>query len=388
MDIRKELPIEYVDDQQKLQNCEKHLSKTPAFSFDLEFDNNHFSYGITLCLIQISTADRCFVIDTLQPLDLSDLFRVFENKSILKICFSPDQDLKLLRSLNCRPQNIFDVAVAGKLLNEPASGLGAILESRLQVSVNKKFQKSNWGKRPLSEEQIKYSSDDVIHLIRLKEVFEKEAQQKGILPWLREENESLDSFEEETKSADDFLTRKDREAFSDHTLYALNELLRYAHALGKRINKPVGWLINKQLLVDLIRNRLSIDELPTIRGIHPTFKDPDFKSLFLKTIEAADSKNLSKRSHNPKPGFEQQREMYRQKSLAEVVRANTFYPIKKVIAERYGEFASDFIFGDSQISPLIKGKTKIPDLKMKYRIDLISSIGSELGIDLSAYRRP
>lgn len=385
MDIRKNIPIEYVDDQQKLLNCEKHLSEYPEFSFDLEFDNNHYSYGITLCLIQISTADRCFVIDTLQPLGLPGLYRIFENKSIQKVCFSPDQDLILLRSLNCKTQNIFDVAVAAKLLNTPSTGLGSVLESRLQVMLDKKLQKSNWSKRPLSKEQIEYSANDVMHLITLRNMFLKEAKQKGILPWLNEENEFLDTFAPDEKSPDDFLNRKDKESFSEQTLFALNELLKYAHALGKKINKPVGWLISKDLLMDLIRQRISIQEISGLKGLHPQFKSPDFKQHYEKVMQEADRKGLSKKSQNPKPSFEQRQETQRQKSLAETVKVNTFHPIKKVISERYGEFAAEFILGESLIGQLAMKKNRLSGLKMKYRMELISSVARELGIDLSAY---
>jgi ribonuclease D len=385
MHSKKEIPIEYVDDQQKLQHCEKHLSEASEFSFDLEFDNNHYSYGINLCLIQISTAERCFVIDTLQPLDLSGLFRIFENKAIQKICFSPDQDLLLLSSLNCKPQNIFDVAVAAKLLNTSSSGLGSVLESKLQVTLDKKLQKSNWSKRPLSKEQIEYSANDVMHLITLRNMFRAEAEQKGILDWLTEENEFLDSISPEIKEQDDFLNRKDKESFSEHTLFALNELLKYAHALGKKINKPVGWLINKQILIDLIRDRLSFQEMTGLRGIHPSFKSPDFKEHFDKVLRETENKGLSRKSPNPKPTFEQQQEKLRQKALAETIKANTFYPIKKVISERHGEFAAEFIFGESHINQLISGKIRMQGLKMKYRIELINSVARELGIELKSY---
>ncbi len=385
MEIKRDIPIEYIDDQQKLEECEKHLSQCSEFSFDLEFDNNHYSYGITLCLIQISTTEKCFIIDPLKGLDLSGLLGLFENKAIQKVCFSPDQDLMLLRSMNCKAKNIFDVAVAAKLLNSPASGLGSVLENRLQVTLDKKLQKSNWSKRPLSKEQIEYSANDVIHLITLRNMFREEAEQKGILPWIEEENEFLETFSPEQKDPDDFLNKKDKESYSEHTLFALNELLKYAHALGKRINKPVGWLINKQLLADLIKNRLSFHEMAGLSGIHPSFKGHEFKQHFEKVMREADSKGLSKRSPNPKPSFEQRQETFRQKTLAEAVKTKIFHPIKTVISERYGEFAAEFIFGEPYMNQLASGKIRIPGLKMKYRIELIRSIARELGIDLSTY---
>lgn len=386
MEIKKILPIEYIDEQQKLQSCEQHLNKNSEFSFDLEFDNNHYSYGITLCLIQISTTDRCFVIDTLKTLDLSGLLKVFENKTIQKICFSPDQDLMLLRSLNCKTQNIFDVAVAAKLLNTPSSGLGSVLESRLQVTLDKKLQKSNWSKRPLTKEQIEYSANDVMHLITLKNIFLEEAKQKNILDWMNEENAFLDTFSPEIKDPVDFLNKKDKESYSEHILFALNELLKYAHALGKKINKPVGWLISKDLLIDLIRNRISIDGIGVLKGLHPQFKSLEFKQHYENVMREVESKGLARKSPNPKPSFEQRQESFRQKALAEEVKVKTFYPIKKIIIERYGEFAAEFIFGEQHMNQLASGKIRMPGLKMKYRISLINSMAEELGIDLSGYR--
>ena len=91
--------IEYIDTVDGFNAAIKHLLSADSVAFDLEFDSSRYSYGFTLCLVQICTKERCFVIDPFKIKDLKPLFAILEDPSILKIAHSGDQDLRLLHSL-------------------------------------------------------------------------------------------------------------------------------------------------------------------------------------------------------------------------------------------------------------------------------------------------
>ncbi|MFN4152481.1 MAG: ribonuclease D, partial [Candidatus Sericytochromatia bacterium] len=119
--------IEYINNNKLLDSCIKYLSSVNSFAFDLEFDHYRFSYGFNLCLIQIATDKRCFVIDPISKIDLNPLFDLFEDEKILKIVHSSGEDLRLLNQMNCYPKNLFDTDIVTKFLNYDLTSLSAML---------------------------------------------------------------------------------------------------------------------------------------------------------------------------------------------------------------------------------------------------------------------
>ncbi len=58
-------------------------------------------------------------------------------------------------------------------------GLDSVLEEKLGITLDKKYQKANWGKRPLSPEMLNYARLDTHHLLALRECLQTELQERG-----------------------------------------------------------------------------------------------------------------------------------------------------------------------------------------------------------------
>jgi ribonuclease D len=82
-----------------------------------------------------------------------------------------------------------------RVLGYPRDGLDGLLKEKFNVQVNKKYQKADWGKRPLSAEQINYARLDTHYLHPLKEMLEAELEQKGLLQLAREDFERASDVE-------------------------------------------------------------------------------------------------------------------------------------------------------------------------------------------------
>ena len=83
----------YIDTLTALETCSNELLKETTIAVDTEM---HPYHGY-LCLIQISTSDKNFIIDTmvLNPKSLQALKQVFENETITKL-FCGDDDYRLV----------------------------------------------------------------------------------------------------------------------------------------------------------------------------------------------------------------------------------------------------------------------------------------------------
>jgi ribonuclease D len=73
-------------------------------------------------------------------------------------------------------ENLFDTMWASRILGVKRVGLANILEERYGAMLNKKHQKANWCKRPLSPSQLSYAQSDTHYLHRLRDDLAQELQ--------------------------------------------------------------------------------------------------------------------------------------------------------------------------------------------------------------------
>ena len=66
--------------------------------------------------------------------------------------------------------NLFDTMSAARSLGWPQVGLAAILDPHFGVTMNKKYQRADWGRRPLTPEQLDYARLDTHYLVALRDL--------------------------------------------------------------------------------------------------------------------------------------------------------------------------------------------------------------------------
>ena len=103
------------------------------------------------------------------------------------ILHASTQDLPCLRELGLNPTKLFDTELAGRLVGLPRVGLGALVESLLDVGLAKEHSAQDWSIRPLPEDWLNYAALDVELLIELRNEIEKLLIDKKKLEWAHEE---------------------------------------------------------------------------------------------------------------------------------------------------------------------------------------------------------
>lgn len=160
-------PPVYVDDDRSLARLAERLESQRAFALDTEA-NPLFAYRERLCLIQISIPGRDYLVDPLRDLDLALLSAAFADPGIIKVAHDAEFDiLTLKRAHPFEFAGLFDTKVAAASLGIRQVGLAALLRERFGVTLDKRYQRSDWGKRPLSEGQLDYARLDTHHLLEL-----------------------------------------------------------------------------------------------------------------------------------------------------------------------------------------------------------------------------
>ncbi len=165
-----------VNTEEAFQRLERVLQTHSLIALDTESNNCH-SYAPRICLVQfaVSTslsngADSTGFVFLLDPrkLDLRRLSPYFADPNKLFLFHSAANDLgQLWQEYRITIANLFDTQVAARLIGMKRTALSTILELEFEIEQSKSAQTSDWGRRPLSDAQIRYASQDVIHLIPL-----------------------------------------------------------------------------------------------------------------------------------------------------------------------------------------------------------------------------
>lgn len=260
----------------ELAGLMQHLLASPRLAVDTE-SNSFYAYHERLCVLQISTAHADYVIDTFPAGDLSPLAEVFANPGIEKIFHAAQEDIRLLkRTLGCPVENIFDTMVAARIAGWKEVGLAACLKNHFHVILNKKLQRSDWGRRPLSREQIEYAAKDTHWLVRLRELLHQELLRLGRLEEALEQFNHIAQVETPRKEFDPEAFRKLKGAreLDPRGLAVLRELFLYREERARAINRPVFMVLPDLLLIRLGKiHPQDHAHLKSIPGVTPFILD-------------------------------------------------------------------------------------------------------------------
>lgn len=185
--------VEVVTTGARLAAVVESAIRQPRVAVDLE-SNGFFRYPERVCLVQLATQDAVHVIDPLSIDDPAPLGRLLADPSVGKIFHSADYDIRSLdRDWGFRIRGLFDTGIAAAFVGSEKLGLAAVLKEYIDVEVSKekRLQRADWSRRPLTDEMLRYAAQDVIHLARLKAILDGKLARLGRTAWVREEIDRL-----------------------------------------------------------------------------------------------------------------------------------------------------------------------------------------------------
>ncbi|HTP66642.1 MAG TPA: HRDC domain-containing protein [Geobacteraceae bacterium] len=265
---------EIVATQAALKALIPRLAREPLLAVDLEADSLHH-YQEKVCLIQISTPGESLIIDPLALADLSPLAPLLANPAKRKVFHGADYDIRSLhRDFGIEVCNLFDTMIACQFLGEKELGLAAVLFKRFGVELDKRYQKADWSKRPLSAEMIEYAVRDTSLLIELYCLLAEELRAKGRMAWVEEESQLLAGVRAGSREADTlFLRFKGAARMEPRTLSVLEKLLHFRDGLARERDLPPFKILGSETLRQLAEEKPHRPvDLEGIAGLSPGFR--------------------------------------------------------------------------------------------------------------------
>ena len=118
-----------------------------------------------------ATLDRIFLIDPTRGLDISPLSDLLADPDIETVVHAGWQDLQLFYQRTGHvPANVFDVQLAAGFAGLSASlAYGKLVQELTGVELEKGEAYTDWCRRPLTDNQLRYAADDVRYLVAVRD---------------------------------------------------------------------------------------------------------------------------------------------------------------------------------------------------------------------------
>ena len=279
---------EHITTSEQLHDFCERAAKSSIIGFDTEFVSEN-RYRPELCLLQVAIDGDLAIIDTLAVRDVTPFWRVLVQGDHVTIAHAAREEfLFCFRACDQQPKNLFDVQLAAGFigLDYPAS-YGNLISRLLGSNIDKGETRTDWRKRPLSNSQIEYALQDVIHLEPLYRKISQRLDEMGRIEWLEEEIQQwLDNLER-SETHPQWHRVSGISNLNRGALNIVREVWKWRESEAKQRNRSPKRVLPDDLLVEIAKRGTSdMKRLKAIRGLENRIAGGTLKPLSY-TIEQA-----------------------------------------------------------------------------------------------------
>ncbi|WP_439888080.1 ribonuclease D [Pseudomonas sp. MBLB4123] len=261
----------------------------PFVALDTEFMRVDTFYPIA-GLLQVGTGERAYLIDPLQIADWRPFAALLEDPAVVKVLHACSEDLEVFQRLTgSLPTPLFDTQLAAGYLNLGFSmGYSRLVQAVLNIELPKGETRSDWLQRPLSDTQISYAAEDVLHLAEIYAALQQRlSPQKNA--WVLEDGaELVANLGREIDPDELYREAKLAWKLSRQQLAVLRVLCAWRERQARARNQPRNRIIREHSLWPLARTQPdNLVALARIEDMHPKTVRQDGETLLQLIEEAA-----------------------------------------------------------------------------------------------------
>lgn len=268
------------------------LLEADRYAIDTEFHRER-TYFPQVALVQLTAGDEIWLVDPLE-VDLGPLAKVLDGDGLCLI-HAGSQDLEVL-DLVCgtAPTRIFDTQIAAGFVGVSSGSLAALVNQFLGVHLPKGDRLTDWLRRPLTDDQLRYAASDVEHLHGLTDAIETQLGELDRLDWVGEECRLLLDRPRGRRVPEDAILRiKEARNLSGESFQVGASIAAWRERRAAEANIPV-----RQVLSDLgvvaIAQRIpsSVKQLKSLRGVEQRHLKNGADTEILTAVRAARTMEL------------------------------------------------------------------------------------------------
>ncbi|WP_224797171.1 ribonuclease D [Idiomarina abyssalis] len=253
-----------VTETQELERLCQQAKEAGWFAIDSEFVRER-TYYAQLGLLQIYANGTTAVVDPLAGIDLEPLWELIADDSVETVLHAGGEDIELFfqQSNGRQPNRIFDSQIAAGFCGLGDSmGYARLVDALFDgVELDKSLSRTNWLKRPLSEEQLDYAAADASYLAVMYPYLKALCEEKGCLDIVYEESQI--QVRKRTQSWPDdllYLAVGNAWQLNARQLGALKILTPWRLHKARERDIPLGFIAKDGVLLELARRMPKSDE--------------------------------------------------------------------------------------------------------------------------------
>jgi len=245
----------FIDNEASLSELCKTLKSSSWLAVDTEFERVN-TYYPELCLIQVSNGSTHAIVDPISINNLEAFYDLLYRESIIKIFHSAHQDLEIFFHIKGSvPKPLFDTQIAAPLFDYAQGiGYGNLVKEVLEIELDKGHARTNWKKRPLTKEQLRYAADDAIYLGKIYEVFAEKIESIENLHNFNAQTERL--YKPQTYEPDPTTMWKKifaAKRLKGKQLDIIKKLAEWREITARKQNKPRKWILENHIIIDIAK---------------------------------------------------------------------------------------------------------------------------------------
>lgn len=256
---------------EELGPCCEDLASCSVIGFDTEFVGED-SFHPQLCLVQVATPQRLYLIDPLSAGPLDAFWKLIVDPKRVVVVHAGREEVRLCRLwTGFPPGNLFDMQLAAGLtgLAYPLSH-GALVQQVLGVVLAKGETLTEWRDRPLTPAQIRYAYDDVRHLLAVYEKVSGRLEKLGRTGWAREEFRRLqDSTDpEEMGIIQRWRKLRGLGSLDRRRMAVARALYHWREEQAQQHDRPSRAILRDDLIIEIARRNPTRErDLQVVRGL-------------------------------------------------------------------------------------------------------------------------
>lgn len=283
--------IEIITEPARLREMVAELMRAPRVSLDIEADG-FYNYRDRVCIVTLSSEEVDVIVDTIAvgPA-MTDLQPLVERSNVPTLMHSGQNDvLALKRDYKLEFGQVQDTSVAASLLGMQHTGLAALVETYLGLTLEKELQRHDWSRRPIEPAHVAYLINDTRHLFKVHDMIMEEVRKFELMDeYLIECRMVADSEPREREfDPERFRRIKGHGELSDQQRGVLKALYAWRDELARTLDRASFRVMPDHALLEMARSMpREADALRTMRGIGEWILAEHAQSL-LDTIAGAE----------------------------------------------------------------------------------------------------
>ena len=249
----------------------RRIEQAGIVAFDTEFVSESY-YRPRLCLLQFALPGETVGVDPFEIENLTPWWEIMVDSQTTVVIHGGREEIRFCQfATRNRPHRLVDVQIAEGLQSRgyPMS-YGNLVSRVLGRSIKHgKETRTDWERRPLTDQQINYALEDVRHLIEVWETQRKSLTQSGRLEWADAEFERFIDLVLAEEDRDGWLKLPSFGRLNRREMLLAQRLYEWRRTVAEQSNRPQRRVFRDDMLMEVARRQpTSVRELNMTRGMN------------------------------------------------------------------------------------------------------------------------